>query len=311
MVEEEPIVETSTKKKKTFLGRLRKVGSSKNKNRRKSQDPSSTPTSSTTPEHDMGDVVPVPSIESRNVSSSGSDADRLQAAADAGASEEADEVQQQRAEMVARSVARDGTPVITSFNAHQFQPSDVRDEDIAPTALSDGAGSPAAATSKPVPSPERSTRRGRRHTVTLDKAPTARESAYGGPPKYDWIDIETAAAVKVQAAYRRNKAMKSVEEQGLSTAAIRNRNRARKSADADGERLFQTDDAPGLLACCGVGFLFGDATGEDQEVLAEERRKEYQKSKAEAEERERSRRKYRYRKKGSERMDEEFEVLYS
>lgn len=28
-----------------------------------------------------------------------------------------------------------------------------------------------------------------RSEVILDKAPTARESAFGGPPRYDWIDI--------------------------------------------------------------------------------------------------------------------------
>jgi len=28
-----------------------------------------------------------------------------------------------------------------------------------------------------------------REEVMLDKAPTAREAAFGGPPRYDWIDI--------------------------------------------------------------------------------------------------------------------------
>ena len=28
-----------------------------------------------------------------------------------------------------------------------------------------------------------------REEVALDKAPTAREAAFGGPPRYDWIDI--------------------------------------------------------------------------------------------------------------------------
>jgi hypothetical protein len=28
-----------------------------------------------------------------------------------------------------------------------------------------------------------------RREIKLDKAPTAREAAFGGPPRYDWIDI--------------------------------------------------------------------------------------------------------------------------
>ena len=30
------------------------------------------------------------------------------------------------------------------------------------------------------------------HEVKLDQAPTAREAAFGGPPRYDWIDIVSA-----------------------------------------------------------------------------------------------------------------------
>jgi hypothetical protein len=32
-----------------------------------------------------------------------------------------------------------------------------------------------------------------RGKVTLDQAPSARDSAFGGPPRYDWIDIVSAA----------------------------------------------------------------------------------------------------------------------
>jgi hypothetical protein len=28
-----------------------------------------------------------------------------------------------------------------------------------------------------------------RSTFALDKPPTAREAAFGGPPRYDWMDI--------------------------------------------------------------------------------------------------------------------------
>ena len=104
--------------------------------------------------------------------------------------------------------------------------------------------------------------------------------------------------------------MSDVEARGGSTAAIRNRSRAR-ARSAGKNKAFHSDDAPSLLACCGVGFLFGDATEEDQAVLAEERRKEYQMMKLQQELEEAERRKYRYRKKASDQMNEEFEVLDS
>lgn len=34
-----------------------------------------------------------------------------------------------------------------------------------------------------------------REEITLDKAPTARESAFSGPPRYDWIDIVSRRCV--------------------------------------------------------------------------------------------------------------------
>ena len=102
--------------------------------------------------------------------------------------------------------------------------------------------------------------------------------------------------------------MSDIEARGGSTAAIRNRSRAR-ARSARKNKAFHSDDAPGLMACCGVGFLFGDATEEDQAVLAEERRKEYQMMKLQQEFEEAERRKYRYRKKASDHMSEEFEVL--
>ena len=127
---------------------------------------------------------------------------------------------------------------------------------------------------------------------------------------YFVISQETVAAVKVQSIVRRNQAMSDVEARGGSTAAIRNRSRARARSGSK-NKAFHSDDAPDLLACCGVGFLFGDATEEDQAVLAEERRKEYQEMKRQQELEEAERRKYRYRKKASDHVNEEFEVLDS
>jgi len=124
------------------------------------------------------------------------------------------------AAMAARSVGRDGAPVITSYNSHLFHPSDVRDEDFGPpqatTSSSSGGGSPTGAPppmtpdrsrsrsarsngtggsyTQYTPDGSRSSRRGSRmQTVVLDRAPTARESAFSGPPRYDWVDIVSQA----------------------------------------------------------------------------------------------------------------------
>ena len=105
--------------------------------------------------------------------------------------------------------------------------------------------------------------------------------------------------------------MSYIEARGGSTTAIRNRSRARARGSAGKNKVFHSDDAPDVLAFCGVGFLFGDATEEDQAVLAEERRKEYQEMKRRKELEEAARRKYRYRKKASDHLTEEFEVLDS
>lgn len=195
-MEAEPVetteVTTTTKKKKSFLGKLVRKGSKKSKK------------SKPTPQDGPGaedDIVPVPSVavESRNgavssSASSASDADQQQMAA----AEAEAEAAEREAELAAMSVARDGTPVISSVNAHLFQPSDVRDEDIPssgsgePSPTAESAGSTKLAASASASPPDRTVkaaRRGRRQTITLDKPPTARESAYGGPPKYDWIDI--------------------------------------------------------------------------------------------------------------------------
>ena len=114
------------------------------------------------------------------------------------------------AAMAAKSVGRDGRPVITSYNAHQFHPSDVRDEDVLPTSTSSSSpsGAPPATPDRTrssrstytngtngsyTPDRSRASRRGHRETVVLDRAPTAKESAFSGPPKYDWVDVVSNA----------------------------------------------------------------------------------------------------------------------
>lgn len=109
------------------------------------------------------------------------------------------------AAMAAKSVGKDGRPVITSYNAHQFNPSDVRDEDVLPTSSSSiPSGSPPTTPDRVrstrssrsngtngsyTPDRSRASRRGHRETVVLNRAPTAKESAFSGPPRYDWVDV--------------------------------------------------------------------------------------------------------------------------
>lgn len=198
---------------------------------------------------------------------------------------------------------KDGLPVVATAAADDFLPSEVRErnDDVSRRGESFLGGPHDAPSLKPT----RSKAGKARSTVVLDQAPSAKDAAFGGPPRYDWIDIETAAAVKVQAAYRRNKVMWELEKQGKSTAAMRNRQRARNSQ----RKMMLSEDVPFPLACCGVGFLFGDATGEDQEVLEMHRKQEYEERKRQQEEREASLRKLRYRRKAGDQVVEEYEVV--
>mmetsp|Transcript_44104 Transcript_44104/g.134292 ORF Transcript_44104/g.134292 Transcript_44104/m.134292 type:complete len:104 (-) Transcript_44104:594-905(-) len=99
--------------------------------------------------------------------------------------------------------------------------------------------------------------------------------------------------------------MWELEKQGKSTSAMRNRMRARNSR----KNAMQSEDVPFPLACCGVGFLFGDATGEDEAVLEMHRKQEYEEKRRLKEEEEAMRRKLRIRHKGKEHIVEEFEVV--
>jgi hypothetical protein len=73
-------------------------------------------------------------------------------------------------EPTADAVTREGVPVISSTpeGAHIFKPSDVRQNK------------------------QSSVKNGKKmfkKTLILEKAPNARDSAFSGPPRYDWIDI--------------------------------------------------------------------------------------------------------------------------
>ena len=68
--------------------------------------------------------------------------------------------------------------------------------------------------------------------------------------------------------------MKHLEEQGITTAAIRNRSR-RRQARMNQKGIAGSGDIPNLLACCGVGLAFGEATGEDYTATREHEKEEY------------------------------------
>ena len=62
---------------------------------------------------------------------------------------------------------------------------------------------------------------------------------------------ETSAAIKVQSIARRNQVMSEMDAQGMSTSAIRNRNRQRRAKRGMGS----SGDSPGIFQCCGMGLL--------------------------------------------------------
>jgi hypothetical protein len=93
---------------------------------------------------------------------------------------------------------------------------------------------------------------------------------------------ETAAATKIQSVYRRNKAMWALEQQGVSTSAIRNRKRRRKAAERNGGHskkvnlYSQSEDAPSFFNCCAVGLAFGDATEDDDDAYRKFQKEQYE-----------------------------------
>lgn len=95
--------------------------------------------------------------------------------------------------------------------------------------------------------------------------PTAKTSAYSGPPRYDWIDVEAAATIKVQSIFRRHMVLTRLEREGKSTAAMRNKIRSRNAQ----KKIMSSEDVPTLFRFCGIGFLFADATGEDTVAMNE------------------------------------------
>ncbi|KAG7374682.1 hypothetical protein IV203_013777 [Nitzschia inconspicua] len=107
--------------------------------------------------------------------------------------------------------------------------------------------------------------------------PSARQSAFHGPPRFDWIDIEYAAATKIQSVHRRNMVMKNLEQRGLSTSAIRNRKRRRKAVNRSYHtKVQQHAETPSLFNCCAAGLAFGALTDDDDRAYREYQRRQYE-----------------------------------
>lgn len=121
-----------------------------------------------------------------------------------------------------------------------------------------------AATGEETPSRSRTGTKGpwfsSRSVKLFRKPPPAEQAAYAGPPRYDWVDIETSAAIKIQAAYRRKKIMSKVEEEGHTTAAVRNMARRRHAAIEANSNPAQ--DFINLFNCCGVDLGLGGGNKE-------------------------------------------------
>ena len=72
--------------------------------------------------------------------------------------------------------------------------SDKREGTPSPPPQTDTGRDPTIVTPDMPPRPkQRKSRVPELQEVKLDQAPTAREAAFGGPPRYDWIDIVSAS----------------------------------------------------------------------------------------------------------------------
>jgi len=85
--------------------------------------------------------------------------------------------------------------------------------------------------------------------------------------------------------------MKELEQQGITTAAIRNRARRRKAKMEDSDGLVGSADIPNLFACCGVGLAFGEATEEHYMLERQHEKEQYLERKKEKEAKEEALRK--------------------
>lgn len=94
--------------------------------------------------------------------------------------------------------------------------------------------------------------------------PAAKDAAFEGPTRFDWIDVEYSAVTKIQSIFRRHLVLQKLEEQPLSTSFIRNRRRQRKANPLVFHSSKADEAAPDLgFGCCDVGSIFG---GDDEKA---------------------------------------------
>jgi len=194
--------------------------------------------------------------------------------------------------------SRDGVPIITSAGADHFSPSAVR---------SGGNYATEGFYSK-----SKQVFGGKARPKTR---PSAKTSAFGGAPRYDWMDIETTAAIKIQATYRRLQTQNYLDANGLSTPGMRNR-RARLQAHYHASQKrngnhMSSVDVPFPFSLCGVGLLFGDGTQEDDHIVQKLEKRKKEKKKFKVHRQDEEKRKFRMRKKDSQHLEEGIEVVES
>jgi hypothetical protein len=124
---------------------------------------------------------------------------------------------------------------------------------------------------------------------------------------------ETAAAMRLQAAWRRTKAMNDIERSGQTTSAIRHRRLRREY------RLQRkmNEKQSSLLACCGADLVMPEWNQDEHEALEAEIESEKvayeEKKKAKLHREEELRNKYgrimRNKKQNLDKLDEAYEVV--
>jgi len=163
--------------------------------------------------------------------------------------------------------AREGPPKATRYYA------DSKERTSSKNSQPDGATRPTRNSSKKG--------KGSSEAPRAAPPPSAREAAFAGPPRFDWIDVETNAATKIQSIVRRKQVMDTLEAKGKSTAAIRNRRRRRKAAKRktnQGYKVVSLNDPSSYLRCCAMGMAFGDED-EDDAAYRQLQKKQYEERK--------------------------------
>ena len=101
--------------------------------------------------------------------------------------------------------------------------------------------------------------------------------------------------------------MANLEAKGLYTSTMRNRSRRRRARTRN---VATTEDAPGLLQCCGLGLMFGDASEEDDAANRAYSKTQYEERRKLREEDEARKRQYKPRTKDDRLLCEAVETVF-